>query len=141
MNTLDILEKIGNDEILKKVFAGVFPINLIPPLKHLPCAFIINLDSSHLPGSHWIGMFFTIKGKCEYFDSYGRLPNKTILEYISAVSDSYVYNNICVQDLWSTSCGNLCLYFLIWRCRGISFKQIIETMQSDAFITGFVDSL
>jgi len=79
--------------------------------------------------------------ECEYFDSYGRKPELCILKYISKNSKKIVYNNKCVQELWTISCGQMCLYFLTWRCRGISFKQIIKSMLSDDFINGFVDYL
>jgi hypothetical protein len=141
MNTLEILDKIRNDSVLGHVFVGVFPINLLPKVKHFPAALIINLDSSNLPGSHWVALYFTKRKCCDYFDSYGRKPNISILSYITENTKSYTYNNICVQNLWSTNCGQLCLYFLIWRCRQIKFRQIILSMRNDDTIAGFVDSL
>jgi hypothetical protein len=141
MNTTKILEKIRNDKTLKNIFVGVFPIDCIPDVYFLPCAFIVNLDPSDSPGSHWVSLYFSKQGVCEYFDSYGRRPNRQLLEFISANAKSYIYNNICVQELWTTSCGQMCLYFLVWRCRGITFKGIINSMLCDDFIAGFVDSL
>jgi len=38
-------------------------------------------------------------------------------------------------------CGQMCLYYLTWRCRDIAFKKIVMTMLSDDFITGFIDAL
>jgi len=35
----------------------------------------------------------------------------------------------------------MCLYFLIWRYRGISMKEIVKSMISDELIEGFIDSL
>lgn len=141
MNTIELAQKALNDSMLSQCFLGVFASNKIPKISKVPAALIVNLDENNLPGSHWIGMFFTKTGKCEFFDSYGRKPDNCILQYITQHVTSYTYNNICVQDLWSISCGQMCLYFLIWRCRGISFKKIIKSMHNDAFITGFVDSL
>lgn len=140
MNTLDILKKVQNDEILKQHFLGVYPIDMLPNIHAIPCYFIVNLDPSSLPGSHWVALYF-MKTGCEYFDSYGRLPNKNIIKYISVYCNSYLYNNVCVQDFTTTSCGQMCLYYLIWRCRGISFKNIVTSILCDDFIAGFVDSL
>jgi len=141
MNTIELAEKAFQDSMLSQCFLGVFASDKIPSISKVPAALIVNLDESSSPGSHWIALFFTKSKKCEYFDSYGRKPNNCILQYITRHVKSYTYNNICVQDLWSISCGQMSLYFLIWHCRGISFRQIIKSMQSDAFITGFVDSL
>lgn len=141
MNTLEISEKVQNDPALKQSFLGVFPVDKAPGIRTLPSALILNLDTSNLSGSHWVALFFTKHGKCEYFDSYGRKPYGRILNYIAANTLAYTYNNACVQDLWTVSCGQMCLYFLIWRCRGISFKEIIQSMLHDDFIKGFIDSL
>jgi len=141
MNTVQILNKVNSDLVLKQVFLGVFPIDLIPKIQKYPSALIVNLDASNLPGSHWVALYFNKNNECEYFDSYGRKPELFILKYISKNSKKFVYNNKCVQDLWTISCGQMCLYYLTWRCTGISFKQIIKSMMSDNFIKGFVDYL
>jgi hypothetical protein len=141
MNTTEILQKVYEDPVLKQIFIGVYPFNVAPNIDLLPTALILNMDSSDLPGSHWIALFYTKKGECNYFDSFGRKPDSNILAYISKNSKKFIYNNLCVQDLWSISCGQMCLYFLVWRCRGISFKNIVESMLSDDFIAGFIDCL
>lgn len=141
MNTLELQLKAQNEPVLKQIFIGVFPCDKIPDIYKLPSALIVNLDNSDKPGTHWIAIFFDKIGKCEYFDSYGRKPPIEILNYVGKQTNRYTFNNKCIQDLWSISCGQMCLYYLIWRCRGISFKQIINSMFNDEFITGFVDCL
>ena len=141
MHTIEILKKVYNDTILKQIFIGVFASDKIPKLEKIPSAITVNLDVSENPGTHWMALYFPNEGKCEYFDSFGRKPSGLILKYISNYSKAYTYNNVCVQDLWTISCGKMCLYYLVWRCRGITFKEIIESMTSDGFIVGFIDSL
>jgi len=141
MNTIDILRKAYSDPMLCQTFRGVFPVDKIPTLKALPSAVIVNLDTSKFPGSHWIALFFPKSGCCEYFDSYGRKPTVEILNFISSHYETYKYNNACVQDFWTVSCGQMCLYYLIWRCRGLSMKEIVHSMLSDDFIAGFIESL
>jgi hypothetical protein len=141
MNTVEILRRVSDDNVLRPIFLGAFPCDLTPKIHSLPSALILNLDKSQKPGSHWVALYFTTKGTCEYFDSYGRKPNKNIEKYIKNNSKKYIYNNTCVQDLWTTSCGQMCLYFLLWRCKGIPFTHIIKSMLSDDFIKGFVDAL
>lgn len=141
MNTIQVLEKVMNDNILKQNFIGVFPVDMLPKIYNVPCSLIVNLDPRRLPGSHWVALYFMKNNKCEYFDSYGRLPDSLILKYISQNANSYTYNNKCVQDFDTISCGHMCLYYLVWRCRGISFKDIVNSMLNDDFIAGFIDSL
>ena len=141
MNTIEILNKAHQDPVLRNTFEGVFAVDKISKITRYPTSLIVSLDKSNSPGSHWVALHFTKDRKCEYFDSYGRKPTKPILEYIAEYAKSYTYNNVCVQDLWTVSCGQMCLYFLIWRSKSISFKQIIESMRSDEFIEGFIDSL
>ena len=141
MNTIELLNKAQTDATLSQIFIGVFASDNIPCITKVPAALIINLDKSDSPGSHWIALFFTKCNKCEYFDSYGRKPNSCILKYIAKQTKTYIYNNVCVQDLWTISCGQMCLYFLVWRCRGISFSDIVKSMVCDDFIAGFIDSL
>ena len=141
MNTLQLFEKINNDAILKEIFIGVSASDTIPMIKSKPAALIINLDVSKNPGSHWVALFYSKDGKIENFDSFGRQPIPSILDYISNYVGSYTYNNVCVQELWTISCGQMCLYYLVWRCRGIPFREIINSMVSDDFIAGFIDSL
>jgi hypothetical protein len=141
MNTIEIIEKIKQDGALKQIFLGVFPADKAPPINVFPAALVLNLDKSSMPGSHWVAIYFTKSGKCEFFDSYGRKPCGLILRYLSDNCSKYTYNNICVQSLWTTYCGHLCLYFLIWRCRGISFKTIIRYLLDDSFAAGFINSL
>lgn len=141
MNTIELSNKAQNDAMLRQIFLGVFASDKIPSIISFPAALIVNLDESDSPGSHWIALLFTKGKKCEYFDSYGRKPNNCILKYIAKHVKSYIYNNVCVQNLWTISCGQMCLYYLVWRCRGIPYSEIIKSMVCDDFIAGFIDSL
>ena len=141
MNTIELLNKTQTDAILRQIFLGVFASDKIPCITNFPAALIVNLDKSDSPGSHWISLFFTKSNKCEYFDSYGRKPNNYILTYIAKQAKSFIYNNVCVQDFWTISCGQMCLYYLVWRCRGIPYSEIIKSMVCDDFIAGFIDIL
>jgi len=53
--TSDELQKLAN-KILDETFQGVFPLDLLPRKKSTNTMFIINTDTSNLPGSHWIAV-------------------------------------------------------------------------------------
>lgn len=141
MNTLDVLGKAYSDPMLAQIFLGVYPADKLPNIKFSPAALIANLDTSKSQGSHWVALYFKKDGTCEYFDSYGRKPTCHILKFIADNCSMYTYNNLCIQDFWSVSCGQMCLYFLIWRSRGLKMKEIIKSITNDDFIAGFIDSL
>lgn len=135
MNTIEI------DIILKKAlsntFLGVFPIDIVPSIKQLPAALVVNLDPSNKPGSHWVALYFDNSGTCEYFDSYGRPPIE-LQSYILQNARSYVYNNVQVQHFSAVSCGHMCVYFLIWRAKHFSFIDIVQSMCNDKIYKYFL---
>lgn len=131
MNTIQILKFFTAHKAIKQVFIGVFAIDMMPPIIHYPSALIINLDFSSQPGSHWVGLFFDNKEHCCYFDTYGRKPCTTIEDYMLHNAISYTYNNIQVQDFFTTYCGQMSIYFLVWRAKGVSFKHIIQSLLSE----------
>jgi len=65
----DFLLKLGKKYFGNK-FSGVYPSDKIPNMKNNTYA-IVNLDNSHEPGSHWVGI---VKNKSGYlvYDSFGR---------------------------------------------------------------------
>lgn len=140
MNTLEILSILKNDQAVEQILLGVFPSNLLPKLTKLPAAIVVNLDPSNEPGSHWVSLYFDDFGNCEYFDSYGREPQE-LRYFINENSRNYVFNNIKVQGELTSTCGQMCIYVLIWRTRGIPFKDIVNSMSNDDFVTGFVNAL
>lgn len=72
---------------------------------------IVNLDSSHNPGTHWVAI--RKEGNYAfYFDSFGNLkPPKEIDSYLSDVH--ILYNKHRYQDFDTVICGHLCLQFLL----------------------------
>ena len=50
--------------------------------------------------------------KCFYFDSFGvSILNKEIKQFAKEY-DEEIYSNICIQDLTSVKCGELCIAFI-----------------------------
>ena len=86
---------------------------------------IVNTDISSLPGQHWIAVYFSGKGQCEYFDSYGLPPIHTdIRNALRQCNLKLFYNPCTFQGVTTNVCGEYCLLFLFLRCRGFSMKTI-----------------
>lgn len=75
----------------------------------LECA-IVNLDSSDMPGTHWVAYAKKYK-YCEYFNSFGDL--KPPLELVQYLKNNNIYYNYKQYQSFNTSnCGHLCIKFL-----------------------------
>jgi hypothetical protein len=94
-------------------------------------SFIMNLDPSSKPGSHWVAVYINPNESLEYFDSFGRDPppsfNKDILQLINKIKPTIYLkekiNRIVFQSTSSQECGFFAMKFLIDRYKGIPFKE------------------
>ena len=141
MDTVTLCRLVCSDKVLKKQFGGVFPSDALPKRNKYFNAFIVNLDSKMLPGSHWISIYFK-KSTVYYFDSYGLPPrNRHILNFMKRNSDIIKYNNHCFQDDFTTTCGFFCIYFLHQCARGKSLNDlhIKNKKYNELFIKKFIN--
>ena len=103
---------------LKSTFLGVFAKDELPVVELRPLAFIVNEDLSQLPGSHWRALYLYQDGRGEFFDSYGRPPDKIVEAYMDKhAPNGWEYNTRHVQSIWSSLCGGYCLQYLEARHR------------------------
>jgi len=72
--------------------------------------FVINLDDSKGPGTHWV-LIKCHPEYCLYFDSFGAYPPKTLLKKLKFYKTIY-YNKFIIQSLASILCGWYCIAFL-----------------------------
>ena len=122
-------------EILKNQlqFQGVFSANNLPAR---PGILICNTDPSHKPGTHWIVICVTEEGYGEYFDSFGRKPNKHFERYMNENCRRWIFNGKQLQSRISAFCGFYCCVVVILKCRNISMRKIISMFTND---TGYND--
>ena len=96
-------------------------------------AYVINSDPSTEPGKHWIAVYFHKQGGGEYFDSYGLPPAFVSLKsYMDTYSLSdWIYNCKTLQALFSSVCRHYCVYFVLFRCRGVPLRAIVSDFTSN----------
>ena len=93
-----------------------------PPTKIKQGGYIINLeDSTSGFGTHWVAVWFP-KDKDDYityFDSFGVIPAKSILNWICCVGkrsgyvdNTVIYSDKQIQNIHSGGCGIYALYFI-----------------------------
>jgi hypothetical protein len=102
--------------------------------------YVINLDSSHSNGTHWVAL--VINGKNNfYFDSFGCVPPTEVEMFINnpftRTKIKYAYNNWICQDLMSTNCGFFCIGLFIYLQQHKQNKDLFKS--SNDFINMFYD--
>ena len=131
MNTAQIERILRRDPYCKKIFKGVYARDQIKRVSY-PSACIINSDPSTRPGRHWIAVFFDRRGNGQYFDSYG-LPPEVLgfTEFMNRNSKQWIWNRKTLQELYSAVCGQYCIYFVLFRCRGVSLRSVTSHFSSN----------
>ena len=72
--------------------------------------------------------YFNEDGMGEYFDSYGLKPPPYFEQYMERHSKQWIWNQIQLQDLWTSACGHFCVFYVIYRSRGIPMEDIVEQL-------------
>jgi hypothetical protein len=144
MNSVEISTALMADKKLKELFVGVFPADFLPE-KEYPGYYIANTDSSSGKGAHWVAFHTPRPGIIEAFDSYGRNPavySEHIKRWMG--NDYVIMSGIARQGRSSTTCGQHCMFFILLRCHGYSYKDILSALNenpavNDKFVCKFVN--
>lgn len=154
-NEIAKLVKLVGGRKLNKAFIGVYSIDELDQVAskvkpNSKAAFILNLDESTKPGSHWVACWIdpTDSKSIEYYDSFGRDPPERFLKDLDLVvnalkCDEYLmlkFNKVVQQSVSSGNCGWFAIKFLIERSKGIGFKECTgwsEVKKGEAEIEAF----
>ena len=122
------------DKLLSKQlkFKGAFPCDKIPIFEDNEYSFIVNVDNSSLPGSHWTAL--VIRGNnAYYFDSFGRLYDNASFpaDYTAnlqrfCLGKKISFQNKVLQGFHSYTCGEYCIYFIKQLEKRIKFSGVFH---------------
>ena len=134
MNTLQIERLLKRDAASRYLFRKVCALDELEPAS-FPSAYVINSQTSDQPGEHWVAVYFDRHGRGEYFDSYGLPPEILGLEpYMNQnASRGWIYNRKTLQGMFSTTCGHYCVYYLLFRCRGVPLHAIVSPFTANLY--------
>ena len=94
----------------------------------------MNTDPASKPGSHWVALYVDSYRRGEYFDSYGMPPKiPALLAFLKRNCDTWQYNERRVQGLFSSVCGQFCVYFLLNRAGGTPMEEILARFSPEDF--------
>ena len=120
---------------LRPHFRGIYAANTLPNrVRRFPSAYVCNTDPIEKTGTHWVAYWFVSVDRCEFYDSFGKLPeeyDQRLRDFIGHNSHLCLYNNVQVKPDGTTSCGLHVLYYLYGRARGLSMTDVLrETSES-----------
>lgn len=127
MYTDQINNALLKNPATKKIFAGVYPSNHLPPrnLVQKPCCMIINTCNSNITNGshcHWVSIYIE-NSQIEYFDTSGRVDsllfNRHLLRWLSSQNVSVKYNKTPIQSISSKKCGEFCCLYVY--CKAVKF--------------------
>ena len=141
-------------QILKKhtgVYIPVIPSDKVKDIildNKKDTYFVMNLDASNKPGSHWVAVYIspTKDKSIEYYDSLalGKFPKdfmKQIKTIVSKLNLPYYLkfkqNMIRHQSYKTTTCGFFSIKFIIDRINGVQFKECTDFINKEGEIRKF----
>ena len=134
LTTLDLESFISNfaDFETKKALLGVFPINHLPQrLPKPPLLFIVNTNSSNLPGQHWKAIYISKNYEGEVFDSLATTNDLILEHWMNRFTKRWIVSTLTLQNPLSPTCGAYVLYFIMTRLKHPSLKSCIRPFTSD----------
>ena len=140
LNNLQLDYLAGTHPILAQVFYGTVPCDRLPRTlpQEGPTAYIVNTDPHDEPGRHWIAIW-TEGNVSEIMDSYGLSlevygTTDPIVEWLNRHSKYQLHNRQSLQSLFSQSCGDYALMYLIDRAEGRSMQQFLNRFKKDDYV-------
>ena len=129
MDTAQLTRVLMADDYVRPYFAGVcahdqLRTRLTRARTHKAVA-VFNLDPSHLPGSHWVAVHLNFSTEsADYFDPMGLPPDPACRQLLQDLCPRKPlrFNDIKLQDNTQV-CGQFCIVFLKYRCRGYTFDE------------------
>ena len=140
LNNLQLDYLAGTHPRLAQVFYGTVPCDRLPKTlpQEGPTAYIVNTDPHDEPGKHWIAIW-TEGNVSEIMDSYGLSlevygTTDPLLEWLSRHFKYQLHNGQSLQSLFSQSCGDYALMYLIDRAEGRSMQQFLNRFNKNDYV-------
>lgn len=130
MDSNEIDKLLRHHQMTRRYYIGCFGSDQIPTSSvNYPHCMVVNTDRAGMIGEHWIAVFVVDAQRAEYYDSFGQWPPvENIDNYLAHFK--YIENNHhAFQSQYSGSCGRHAIYFLIRRCSGMRFSEIMHHLK------------
>ena len=140
LNNVQLDRLADSQPTLKPYFYGTVPCDRLPrsPDKKGPVAYIVNTDRAGQPGRHWLALW-TCDDECEILESYA-LPLETyqttgpLQMWLNKHWKIVIQNSQSLQSVFSRSCGDYALFFLIDRSQGKSMDEFVKRFDKHDYV-------
>ena len=140
LNTVQLDLLAISQPSLKPYFYGTVLCDRLPspPDKKGPVAYIVNTDREGQPGRHWLALW-TCDDECEILDSYALpldmyLTTEPLQTWLDRHWKIVIQNTQSLQSLYSQSCGDYALFFLIDRSQGKSMNEFLKRFEKHDYV-------
>ena len=127
MSNFDLLEWC---KYLKIPINNVLSRDQRLPNSHKLGLFIYNLEPHYMSGSHWVATYVK-DNVINCFDSFGMPPFQEILDHAKARNLTLLHQNQQIQNLYTTTCGFFCLYFLNEMHKNVDYFDLLQVFSFD----------
>ena len=127
--SLQALTNIQIDEYYKNEsrYGGCFSTDILNKIgKNQYKFYILNLDSSRGPGTHFVLLSLMDKDVGIYFDSYALSPPEQVVRYMKKYRTENIRNIGQIQQTQASSCGFFACYIADMLMKGRTFVDIIS---------------
>ena len=98
-----------------------------------------------MSGSHWVTTYVR-DGTINYFDSFGMPPFQELVNHAKEKNLNLLHQNRQIQNLYTTTCGYFCLYFLNEMHKGVDYFDLLQvfsfdTEENEKFIENYFGKL
>ena len=83
-----------------------------------------------MSGSHWVATYVK-DNVINYFDSFGMPPFQEILDHAKALNLTLMHQDQQIQNLYTTTCGFFCLYFLNEMHKNVDYFDLLQLFDTD----------
>ena len=142
MSNFDLLDWC---KYLKIPIENVLSRDQTVPHQHKLALFIYNLEPHYMSGSHWVTTYVR-DGTINYFDSFGMPPFQELVNHAKEKNLNLLHQNRQIQNLYTTTCGYFCLYFLNEMHKGVDYFDLLQvfsfdTEENEKFIENYFSKL
>lgn len=128
---LDTTSDLDLRELAKRMgISGlkVLAVDELTGLKASPGNYIINMDDSTGPGTHWVALYSGPKQRYTiYFDPFGETADPRTIKFMKRMKGKKAIGfEEIAQDSNATSCGYWCLFFLNEMKKGVRPEQFLS---------------
>ena len=127
MDTNEIYSILQADAYTAAVLGDVIPFDLLPnpvPKRRL---YVLNLDPSGAPGSHWV-LVSSLEAPRNvfYFNSYADPPPNEILPNLASTASTILINDVILQSPTSAVCGQIVTIVCLLLARQFTPMEVLD---------------